>query len=56
MVEIRKILFPVDLTQNSSKVLPYVLSASEKYKSTIYLIHVIEDLHSFGSDYIDDSS
>ena len=54
MVEIKKILFPIDLTLNSSKVLPYVLSASEKYNSMIYLLHVVEDVRSFGSQYIDD--
>lgn len=54
MIEIKKILFPIDLTLNSSKVLPYVLSASEKYNSMIYLLHVVEDLRSFGSEYIDD--
>jgi nucleotide-binding universal stress UspA family protein len=42
MVEIDKILFPIDLTGNSSRVLPYVLSAAEKYNSLIYLLHVIE--------------
>jgi hypothetical protein len=31
MIEIKKILFPVDLTENASKILPYVLSVSEKY-------------------------
>ena len=30
MVEIRKILFPIDLTENAYKVLPYVLYVSEK--------------------------
>jgi len=46
MVEIRKILFPIDFTENSSKVLPYVLSMAEKYKALIYLLHVVEeDLH-----------
>ncbi len=54
MIEIKKILFPIDLTLNSSKVLPYVLSASEKYNCMIYLLHVVEDLRSFGSQYIDD--
>jgi len=44
MLEIKKILFPVDFTENSSKIIPYVLSASEKYNSAIYLIHVVEDL------------
>jgi nucleotide-binding universal stress UspA family protein len=48
MVEIKKILFPIDLTENSSKILPYVLSASEKYDSMICLLHVVHDLHRWG--------
>jgi len=52
MVEIKKILFPCDLTQNSSKILPYVLSVSEKYNSTIYLLHVVQDLHRWGQLYV----
>jgi nucleotide-binding universal stress UspA family protein len=45
MVEIKKILLPCDLTTNGSKIIPYVLSVAEKYNSTIYLLHVVEDLH-----------
>jgi nucleotide-binding universal stress UspA family protein len=45
MVEIKKILLPCDLTTNASKIFPYVLSVAEKYNSTIYLLHVVEDLH-----------
>jgi nucleotide-binding universal stress UspA family protein len=44
MLEIKRILFPIDFTENSSKFLPYVLSVSEKYDSMIYLLHVIEKL------------
>jgi nucleotide-binding universal stress UspA family protein len=44
MRNIKKILFPIDLTEDSSKILPYVLSVSEKYNSMIYLLHVLEDL------------
>jgi len=43
VIEIKKILFPCDLTENSSKILPYVLSISEKYNSKVYLIHVVQD-------------
>ena len=43
MVKIQKILFPIDLTDNSSKVFPYVLSLSEKYGSELCLLHVVED-------------
>ncbi len=52
MVEIKKILFPCDLTENSSKILPYVVSVSEKYNSMIYLLHVIQDLLEWGGFYI----
>lgn len=44
MVEIKKILFPIDFTENSSKILPHVLSISDKYASEVCLIHVVEDL------------
>lgn len=52
MVEIKKILFPCDLTENSSKILPYALSVSEKYDSMIYLLYVAEDLLKWGGFYI----
>ncbi len=52
MAEIKKILFPIDLTENSSKILPYVLSVSEKYGSTIYLLHVVPDLQKWAKEYI----
>ncbi len=45
MIEIKKILLPCDMTSNSTKFFPYVLSVAEKYNSTIYLLHVTEDLH-----------
>ena len=49
MVEIKKILFPCDFTDNSIKILPYVLSVSEQYDGMIYLLHVVEDLSRWGS-------
>ena len=52
MIEIKKILFPLDLTENSSKILPYVLSVSEKYNSIIYLLHVVQDLNKWGKLYV----
>ena len=47
MLEIKKILFPIDLEENASKILPYVLSVSEKYMSTIFLLHVVQDTPSW---------
>ena len=52
MLEIKKILFPLDLTENSSKILPYVLSISEKYNSIVYLLHVVQDLNKWGKLYV----
>ncbi len=52
MIEIKKILFPFDLTQNSSKILPYVLSISEKYNSLVCLLHVVQDLNKWGKLYV----
>lgn len=43
MVEIKRILFPIDFTENSAKILPYALTISEKFGATIYLLHVVED-------------
>lgn len=52
MINIKKILFPLDLTQNSSKILDYVLSVSEKYNSVVYLLHVVQDLNKWGKLYV----
>jgi nucleotide-binding universal stress UspA family protein len=49
MVEIKKILFPCDLEESLSKILPYVKSVSAKYGGTVYLLHVIKDLPLWGN-------
>ena len=51
MIKIDKILFPSELREYSLKILPYVLSMSEKYNSTIYLLHVIDDISKWGGFY-----
>ena len=56
MTEIKKILFPDDFSENASKILQYVLSISEAYNSTIYLLHVVQDLHRWGKVYIPHTS
>ncbi len=52
MLEIKRILFPVDFTENMSKILPYVLSVSEKYNAMIYLLHVVQDVAKWSGYYI----
>jgi nucleotide-binding universal stress UspA family protein len=56
MLEIKKILFPCDLTVNSAKILTYVRSVSEKYGSTFYLFHVVEELSKWGNLYVPHAS
>lgn len=52
MIKIERILFPTELREYSLKILPFVISMSEKYDSTIYLLHVVEDLLRWGGFYI----
>ncbi len=52
MVEIKRILFPIDFSENVSKILPYVLSVSEKYDAMIYLLHVVDDYLKWADYYI----
>jgi nucleotide-binding universal stress UspA family protein len=52
MLEVKKILFPCDFTENSTKILPYVFAVSDKWDSTIYLLHITQDLLKWGGFYI----
>jgi nucleotide-binding universal stress UspA family protein len=48
MVEIKKILFPVDFSESTQKVFPYVLAVVEKYKGKLILMYVAQDLAASG--------
>jgi nucleotide-binding universal stress UspA family protein len=52
MVELKRILFPIDFTENSFKILPYLFSIARKYDAMIYLLHVVEDFSHWGGFYI----
>ena len=43
-MEIKKILWATDFSENSSKALPYVSSLSEQYQTDVHVVYVIEDL------------
>ena len=47
MPEIKTILFPVDFTESSRKVLPYVRLFAEKFGARLHLIHVIRGAEEF---------
>ena len=52
-MEIKRILWPTDFSENAAKALPYVTSLSEKYGSEIHILYVMKDYPSFGAHYGD---
>lgn len=50
-MEIKKILWPTDFSDNANAALAYVISLSKKYGAEIYLLYVAEDLSDYGSWY-----
>lgn len=54
-MEIKKILWPTDLSNNAAQALPYVASLSEKYQAEVHLIFVVEDVRQFDHFYGDAS-
>lgn len=47
MPDIKTILFPVDFTDSSRKVLPYVKLFAEKFGARLHLIHVVRGAEDF---------
>jgi len=52
-MEINKILWPTDFSENAAQALPYVTSLSEKYGTEIHVLYVLEAWGQFGSWYGD---
>jgi nucleotide-binding universal stress UspA family protein len=53
MMDIKKILWPTDLSTNAAYALPYVRSMSEKYQAEVHLLYVVEDVNWFDHFYGD---
>ncbi|MDA8161584.1 MAG: universal stress protein [Desulfobacteraceae bacterium] len=47
MVEVKKILFPVDFTENSKKIFPYVKSFAKTFGARITLINIVKHMEDF---------
>jgi nucleotide-binding universal stress UspA family protein len=52
MKNVKKILVPLDLTENAAKIIPFAVSFSEKLAGTVCLLHVVEDLQRWGKLYV----
>jgi len=56
MVEIKRILYPIDFSECSYQLLPYVLYVAEKYDAEIYLLYVVDDLRQFAGMHVPHTS
>ncbi|MGD8924366.1 MAG: universal stress protein, partial [Syntrophobacterales bacterium] len=52
MGSFKKILFPVDLSEASPKVVPYVREMAEKFEAEVHLLFVARILQHFTSIYV----
>ena len=50
-MDIKKIMWPTDLSENAAKALPLVTSLSEKYQAEIHILYVLKDYPAFGASY-----
>lgn len=44
----RQILFPVDLSENSARILPFALNIAQKYQAKLHVLYVAGDLANLG--------
>ena len=52
MAEFRKILFPVDLSEVSQKIVPWVLASAGKFEAEIHLLFVARSLEHLSTVYV----
>jgi len=52
MIEFKRILYPVDLSESSAKIVPYVQSVAKKFESKIYIIFAARVFEYFTSMYV----
>jgi nucleotide-binding universal stress UspA family protein len=52
-MEIKKILWATDLSENAGKALPLVSSLSERYQTEVHVVYVLEEVGHFGAWYGD---
>ncbi len=56
MAEIKNILFPVDFSSASEKVLPYAKYLAEKLGAKLFVIFVVEELSKYANFYVPHSA
>jgi nucleotide-binding universal stress UspA family protein len=52
MIEIKKILFPVDFSEKVDELVPYALALTHKFGADLYVMTVTTDMSSFATFYV----
>lgn len=52
MVTFKRILFPVDLTENSDKLVPYVLTMAQTFSAAVHVLFVVRIFQYFTDIYV----
>src|SRR5210317_986982 len=52
MKEFKRILFPVDLSESSEKIIPYIQTVAEKFESKIHILFAARVFEYFTSIYV----
>ena len=52
-MEVKRILWPTDFSENASRALPMVTSLSQAYGAEIHILYVMKDYPEFGAHYGD---
>ena len=50
-MDIKKILWPTDFSENAAQALPLVTSLADKYQAEIHILYVLKDYPAFGASY-----
>lgn len=50
-MQIQKILYPTDLSENAAAALPHLTSLSEQYQAEIHVLHVLKSYGEWGAAY-----
>ena len=50
-MDIQRILWPTDFSENAAQALPLVTSLAEKYQAEIHILYVLKDYPAFGASY-----
>jgi nucleotide-binding universal stress UspA family protein len=50
-MEIQRILWPTDFSENAASALPLVTSLSQKYQAEVHILYVLKDYPAFGASY-----